>query len=344
VLDYHAAASSAVRLSTPAVIPRLPSLAAIVLTMVVATPAAAVTVRGGGAVATDCVAVFDAPGANQPPPPEEPRRVDCIDGDPSCDADGLRNGRCVFDLRLCINATAVAGCAPSSIDSLTLAHAEDDGDPRFDPDFQALQQRADLFDFPDNTDVDACTITSAVTVPLLGPTAGNTMRRGRKRVAMTATGTTGAGTASDRDGLRFTCRPEGDRVYLPRDLFTGTFDRIAQQVFAPRCAISGCHDSETFQNNLVLLPNSAYTQIVGVTPFNPIADAAGLQRIFPGAPVSSYLYRKITFDLEVGWGSGMPLTGAPLSPDLVELVRLWIIGDVMLGPAPATGWVDGTDQ
>jgi hypothetical protein len=32
-----------------------------------------------------------------------------------------------------------------------------------------------------------------------------------------------------------------------------------------------------------------------------------------------------------------------VSPALVDIIRLWIIGDVPLGPAPAAGWVEGTD-
>ena len=40
----------------------------------------------------------------------------------------------------------------------------------------------------------------------------------------------------------------------------------------------------------------------------------------------------------------MPLDEDPLDPELVELIRLWIEGDGVLGPAPETGWVEGTDQ
>jgi hypothetical protein len=316
-------------------------LAGVSLARAPATGAA--IVRGGGARRTDCLVVFDAPGAAAPGATGEPRRIDCIDGDPRCDADGERNGRCVFDLRLCLNSTAVSGCSPGAVDAVVVAHAEDDGDPRFDPDFQALQLRIDLLELPENTDRDACTFVSAVTVPLAGPAAANTMRPARKRLVVSAAGTAGGRATHDRDALRAGCRPEGDRVYVPRDLYTGTFDRIAQQIFAPRCALSACHDSESFQNDLELLPGSAYAQIVGVVPFNVGAAAAALLRVTPGDPERSYLFRKITFDLEPGWGGGMPLAGPPLSPALVDLLEAWIVGDGVLGPAPATGWVEGTD-
>ncbi len=307
-------------------------------------PASAAVVRGGGSKKTDCLSVFDAPGANKPLPPKDPKHVDCVDGDPSCDADGLRNGSCSFDLRVCINSTAIAECVPELTDAVAVDHAVDNGDRRFDPDFQALQQRVDLLGFPGNDFLDACSLTSTVTVSLKGPKANSKMATNRKKVRLLTLGNAGGKARKDRDRIKFTCRPEGDRIYLPRDLYSGTFDRIGQQIFAQRCALSGCHDSETAANALVLLPNAAYSQLVGVSPTNPAALSDGLLRITPGDPVASFLYRKITFDLPAGYGSGMPLSGAALTPDLAELIRLWIIGDGVLGPAPETGWVTGTDQ
>ena len=55
--------------------------------------------------------------------------------------------------------------------------------------------------------------------------------------------------------------------------------------------------------------------------------------------------RKITNDLPgLSYGEAMPLNRDPLDPSLIELIRLWILGDGILGPAPETGWVAGTDQ
>ncbi len=304
----------------------------------------AAIVGGGGSRTTDCISVFDAPGANSPAPPKTPRRVDCIDGDPFCDTDGLRNGVCIFDLRVCINSTAVIPCVPELADSVAVEHAIDNGDRRFDPDFQALQQRVDLLGFPGNDFFDACTIPGTITVRLKGPRPSSKMGAARKRVRLRATGTAGGKTRKDRDRIKFICRPEGDRIYLPRDLYAGTFDRIAQQIFAPRCALSGCHDSESASASLILLPNAAYSQTVGVTPTNSTAAGDGLLRITPADPVASFLYRKVTFDLPAGYGPGMPLSGPALDGNLTELIRLWILGDPVLGPAPATGWVAGTDQ
>lgn len=304
---------------------------------------AAGVVAGGGSARTDCLAVFDA-AANVPAPPKVPRHVDCVDGDPLCDSDAVRNGRCVFDLRVCVNSTDVAGCSPSEADAVDIAHAVDDGDRRFDPDFQALQQRVDLLGFPDNDALDACTLASSLTVVLKGPSASGRMRANKKKLQMSAFGFASGNIVEDRDRMKLTCRPEGDAIYEPSDLYEGTFDRIRQQVFAQSCALSGCHDSESHQGNMVLLPNAAFSQLVGVTPDNPAAAADGLERISPGDPDLSFLYRKITGDLEPGYGVRMPQGGPALPGELTELIRLWIIGDAMTGPAPETGWVTGTDQ
>ncbi len=308
-------------------------------------PSFALLLPGGGSKATDCVAVFDAPQANFPSAPRTPKMVRCSDGDPSCDTDGSRNGECVFDIGLCVNSTALSTCTPSFVDSVFVEHSVDNGDRRFDPDFQALQQRIDLLGFPDNIDVDSCvSALSSVTVRLRGPKRNSRMVRSKKKLIVTATGRASGRTTRDKDKLLFLCEPEGDGIYLPRDLYTGTFDRIRQQVFAQSCALSGCHDSESQAGALVLLPNAAHSNLVDVLPANVAARVDGLLRVDGvGDPASSLLYRKVTGDLAPGYGSQMPLGTRPLSASLVEIIRLWIIGDALNGPAPAGGWVPGTD-
>lgn len=309
-----------------------------------AASAGAVVVAGGGSKTTDCMAVFDALGANHPAPPKAPKNVDCVDGDVACDADGLRNGECVFSIQVCLNSTALADCAADEVFTAEVDHADDDGDPKFDPDFQALETRIMSLGLP-TSDTDACTLSSSISVPLRVPSSGNKYGKAKKKVRVTLTGDLAAKSdVTDKDKMKFTCRPEGDGIYLPIDLFTGTFDRIREQVFAQRCALSGCHDSESATGDLILLPGAAYSQIVGVMPDNAAAAGAGLQRVFPGDPDLSFLYRKIIDDLEVGWGDSMPESGPPLSAAQTEMIRLWIIGDGILGPAPETGWVPGTDQ
>lgn len=307
--------------------------------------ALAETLGGGGSSKTDCVVTFELPGANKPAPPKAPKAIDCVDGDPACDGDGLRNGECVFPLQLCVNSTvpSLSKCTPDSVDSVVVDHAIDDGsDKRFDTDFQALQSRTDGLGLPSSSA--SCTISSAITVQLRGPDASNVMKKSLKKLRVRAQGSTSSASARDTDNIKFTCRPEGDAVYAPTDLYTGTFDRINKQVFQQSCAVSACHDSESSAGGLILLSGAAYSNIVNVPPANGTAAGDMLLRITPGDQDASFLYRKIEGSLSAGYGSRMPLGRPALSPELIEIVGLWIIGDGTLGAAPASGWVTGTDQ
>lgn len=324
--------------------PSVACLAAAGASLLIAATASAALVRGGGSKSTDCMSVFDAPGANKPAPPKLPRHVDCTDGDPSCDADGARNGSCVFDLQICLNSDAfTADCTPERVDSVVVEHAEDNGDPKFDPDLQAVQLRVNLLEMPDNQNLNDCTVVSSIAVPLRGPNKANKMRAGRKRLKLSADGRASGRDKTDRDRMRFKCRPEGDRVYLPIDLFDSTFDRITKQVFAPSCALSACHDDQSNAGGMNLLPINAFAQIVGVVPMNLAAANDGLFRVDASGDFNnSFLYRKITGNLLGGYGGQMPLNMPSLDPNLIELIRLWIVGDAVTGPAPQTGWVTGT--
>jgi hypothetical protein len=302
------------------------------------------TVTGGGSSSSDCALVLEVPGANKPAPPKIPRAVDCVDGDPTCDEDGLRNGECAFSVQLCANSTALSTCTPDSVDTIVVDHADDNADDRrFDTDFQAIQLRADAITPSFSTD--DCTLAATMTVRLAGPDSNNEMKRTRKSLRITSDGSLESGASvHDVDKVKFTCRPEGDAVYLPIDLYQGTFDRIRKQIFAQSCALSTCHDSEANQGNLILLPNSAYGNIVNVAPFSSGAAADSLLRVTPGDETTSFLYLKLTGDLESNYGDPMPYQKPALDADLIEIVRLWIIGDVVNGEAPETGWVPGTSD
>ncbi|HEY2773889.1 MAG TPA: hypothetical protein VGK20_07540 [Candidatus Binatia bacterium] len=315
------------------------------LALATATAARATLIGGGGSPSGDCVLALDVDGANKPAAPKIPKSVDCVDGDSTCDADGLRNGRCEFPLRLCANSTSFDSCTSDTAYSVVVDHAVDNGiDRRFDTDFQALQSRTAALNLPTMAP-DRCTLTSSITVKLRGPDSSNVMKLNRKVLRITTDGATASGPVTDVDTVKFTCRPEGDGVYLPTDLYTGTFDRISQQVFAQTCAVAGCHDSNSHTGNLILLPGSAYSNLVGVTPDNPSASMdSSLHRVTPGDPSKSFLYLKITGNLLPDYGVQMPKDKPALDPSLIEMIRLWIIGDMTNGQAPETGWVPGTDQ
>lgn len=305
------------------------------LFVLVAVPAGATIVSGGGPLSLDCLAVFDTPVTLT----GNTHTIRCTDGDPSCDADGVVNGECKFSVAVCANSTTPASCTLQGVQSMFIDHSDDNGDPKFDPDFQALQSRIDNQIDPPSSTVDDCTSASNITVKLKGPFAANRCRQSSKLLKLTSSSTfQNNHFYTDADTLKLTCRPATDSCD-PASLFSGTFDRIQKQIFNNNCAVSGCHDSQSRTGDMLLEVGASYTQIVGVTPHNATAAGLGWDRIFPSDPTMSFLYHKITGDLGAGLGSRMPLGRAPLSPNLIEIVRLWIVAG-----APETGWVPGTDS
>jgi hypothetical protein len=295
----------------------------------------ATIVGGGGPRFSDCLTVFDTPVALAP----KVRHVRCFDGDPACDADGEVNGECRFPVAVCANSTSDALCTLQGVQSIFVDHSLDNGDPKFDPDFQALQSRIDNQIDPPTADVDECTTQSNVVVRLKGPFPGNRCRQNSKLVKVTTSSTFIDGRFyNDTDTLKLTCRPTAESCD-PNALFDGTFDRIQKQIFNTSCALSACHDSQSQQAGLLLEVGASYTQLVGVTPTNVTAQGLGWDRVTPGDPELSFLYHKVTGDLGVGLGSRMPLGAPPLAPNLIEILRLWIEAG-----APETGWVPGTDS
>jgi hypothetical protein len=313
-----------------------------VLALVLLAPlqASAVIVGGGGSSRTDCLVVFEA-AVNHPP--DKPKRFRCRDGD-ACDADGTVNGVCAFDLTVCANSTYdAARCTLAGVDVITVEHAVDNGDPKFHPDFQALQNRIDDAIVgpgdPPNTDPDVCALPTRFLVPVVGPLAGNLCKRGKQQVKLTSYGIPVLGVAArDRDKMKMECEPAAGGCD-PMAIYAGTFDRIQRQIFDRRCAVSGCHDSQSQTGGLLLETGASYANLVDVTPQSPGAVAAGWMRVDAAnaSAETSFLSHKLTGDLDGTQGARMPLGSAALEAHLIEIVRLWIEAG-----APATGWVPGT--
>jgi len=302
-------------------------------------PAIAITVGGGGSLRTDCLAVFQAP-ANTPS--SHPRSIRCTDGDATCDADGVVNGVCTIAIAVCANSTFSPMCTLAGVQSITIAHARDDGDPRFDPALQALQQRIAGEIDPPTSVTGLCTSAATLRVPIRGP-FGNGLCKPRKSVVdMVTLSTLIEGSVyRDADRLRVRCDPAPDGC-TSQALFTGTFDRIQRQIFDQSCAVSGCHDSQSRTGDLLLEPGAAYTNLVDVAPANLNANAAGWKRVHvldatSGDPDTSLLLQKLLGPPR-GFGARMPFNGRPLDRALIDVVELWIAAG-----APATGWVPGTD-
>jgi hypothetical protein len=303
-----------------------------------APTARALTVGGGGSPKTDCLIVFEADANYRP---SKPKSIRCVDGDP-CDVDGEVNGSCQFQVGVCANYAGDDRCTLVGVDSVVVDHALDNGDRRFDPEFQALESRIDnSIDPPSNSA--SCTVPTNLHVPVLGPFANNACKRGRKEIRITTRSIPIAGKVyKDKDKFQLTCYPALAGCD-PNTFYMGTFDRIQRQIFNQSCAVSGCHDSQSQAAGMILETGASYTSLVDVTPNNGTAAAAGWKRVMttgPGSgdPNTSFIYHKLTGDLQPGMGQRMPLIGAALDPALIDIIRLWIEAG-----APQMGWVPGTD-
>lgn len=312
--------------------------------LVLATvPAVAVEVGGGGSSRKDCLVTLQA-AANTPA--GNPRHVRCIDGDPACDSDGTVDGVCRFLVSVCANSTTLdSGCTLNGVQSITVQHAEDNGDPRFDADFQALQARITNEIDPPSETSDVCTAPTVVTVPIKGPYGRNNhCGANRKRLKISSRSQVIDGkVVVDNDKSKLYCLPAPDGC-APTELFAGTFDRIQRQVFNQSCALSGCHDSQTKSGNLLLEGTSSYGNLINQPPDNFAANADGWKRVdvvegVSGSPEASFLFHKITGDLpSESYGQRMPLNKRKLNRTLRKIIQLWIEAG-----APQDAWVPGTD-
>ncbi|MDX2167754.1 MAG: hypothetical protein SF182_11845 [Deltaproteobacteria bacterium] len=302
-----------------------------------AAPAAAVIVGGGGASSMDCLVVFDAP-ANDPP--SAPRNVRCTDGDPSCDSDGTVNGLCSIEIAVCANSTFNPGCALDGVSSIGVDHSDDNGDPKFDPDFLALRSQVGMdFSFP-LAGPDTCTGTVVIRVPIKGPIGNNKCSRTKKKLRLESTSTAGPdGVSTDTDTLKLSCSPAANGCD-PQALYSSTFDRIQRQIFTQSCALSSCHDSQSQAGSLLLETGASYGNLVNQPPVNGSASAAGWLRVdaAQAAPETSFLFHKLEGDLpDAGYGVRMPRNKPKLNKTLRDVIELWIRAG-----APPTGWVPDT--
>ncbi len=323
-------------------------IVALAVTLALSAPAAAIIVGGGGSKSQDCLVVFDA-DANFPT--SDPREVRCVDGDSSCDKDGIVNGVCSLSIRVCANSTFSSACSVSGVAEINVAHSSDTGtDPKFDPDFLAIRQAigTDLGDFTvPVTAPDTCTDPIVLEIPIKGPLSGNRCGRRRKTVVLDSVSPPPE-LVRDIDRLELSCEPAASVDSCnPKKLFNSTFDRIQKQIFYQNCAVSGCHDSQSQTGGLLLETGASYNNLVNHAPSNPFAAAAGWLRVDATVPDmsgdldKSYLYHKIQGDLpDSDYGLRMPRNRPRLNHTLREIIRAWIEA----GAPPDTPdlWVPGT--
>jgi len=310
------------------------------LSLCAVRPARAVIFGGGGSSKADCLLVFDGPLND---PPTKPKKVRCTDGDSSCDADGSVNGVCTFQVGVCANSTFdPMRCTLNGVNSIAVDHALDNGDPKFDVDFQALQSRINGTIEPPATSPDRCITPATIRVFLQGPFPGDVCKGAKKQIKIVTLSTPQMGKiVKDTDKLKLTCDPP-----VPCDpgvIFAGTFDRIQRQIFNRNCALSGCHDSQTQAGEMLLEPGASYDNIVDAFPHNTAAAALGWRRIDAAnkSPETSFMYHKLTGDLpDKDLMARMPFGRGKLDDFLIDILRLWIEAGA---PRQDGVWVPGTD-
>jgi hypothetical protein len=100
-----------------------------------------------------------------------------------------------------------------------------------------------------------------------------------------------------------------------------SFSRDVIPILEKRCSIGGCHSPGTAQGGLVLTPDRAYDDIVGV----PARLATGINRVTAGDADNSFLIRVLSSDPEVRLGFvRMPLASAPLTPNQIATIAKWV--------------------
>jgi hypothetical protein len=312
------------------------------LALGVARPAAALVIGGGGSSRTDCLLALDAPVND---PPTKPKNIVCTDGDSSCDADGVVNGVCEFQISACANSTYSADCTLNGVQSINIDHSLDNGDPKFDTDFQAMANRVGNDIGPPTTVPDKCTNATTFRVSIAGPLNG-VCKKGKKKLKITTVSQLISGHIyTDKDRIRMTCNPDPNACD-PLQLFSGTFDRIQTQIFNQSCAVSGCHDSQSHTGNMVLEIGASLSSLIDVTPDNSaaaMADGGIWRRVRvidanTGDPDHSLIVAKLNGPPK-DFGARMPKDRPKLDQSLIDVIQLWVAAG-----APDTGWVPGTDQ
>lgn len=318
---------------------RILSALALLTAVAVGDRAGATVIGGGGSSRTDCLAVLDAPVNDRI---NKPRNIVCTDGDSSCDADGVVNGVCEFAVKVCVNSTFNPACTLNGAQTMLVDHSTDNGDPKFDTEFQALRNRLNNDISLPSTTPDDCTNVTNFHVAIVGPLAGF-CKKNKKLLKFRTTSSVIAGHIyNDTDKLKMTCLPAPGGCD-PTVLFSGTFDRIQTQIFNKSCAVSGCHDSQSRTGNMLLETGASLSNLVNVTPDNANAAAAGWKRVTvidanTGDPSTSLIVAKLNGPPS-GFGARMPFNRPKLDQSLINVIQLWVAAG-----APDSGWVPGTDQ
>jgi hypothetical protein len=166
------------------------AIPALVLLSIFAVRSFATIFSGGGplpngsALGSDCYAYAEFRGTLAV---RQEKYVNCADGDPTCDLDGVCNGRCEFQARICTGQPGATQCTKPH--SLARLH---------------VSRRCPLLP-PSTLTGSACGAFVDFAVPL----KQGGRRRGRVRCAARATAPQGVKPRTDQDVFVFACLPCG---------------------------------------------------------------------------------------------------------------------------------------
>jgi hypothetical protein len=100
---------------------------------------------------------------------------------------------------------------------------------------------------------------------------------------------------------------------------TPTLESLKQDVFQVACAFDSCHGNNNAAWGLYLVADDLEAQLVR----RPVAMCTGRERVVPGRPEESFLFRKLADDTPP-CGVRMPFGLPRLPPAVLSCVRDWI--------------------
>jgi hypothetical protein len=138
-----------------------------------------------------------------------------------------------------------------------------------------------------------------------------------------------AGLVLMASGLLVACENHNPALVLepqaPPPTQPVSLSRDVQPIFNANCAVAGCHDTASHQQDLILVAGRLYdpsTGIVGV----PSTEAPGRLRVEPRDSGASYLVNKLRGTQSQAGGDGVRMPyGLPALPSSqIETIERWI--------------------
>ena len=184
-------------------------------------------VPGRGSKRTDCISEFTGLVENFPVAPKTPRKLVCVDGDPSCDNDATVDGTCRFRVGACFNNDdpRFPDCSTGTVTAFEVRNRPP-GHKRHEPGLAAMQEGVDSL-LPISEAI--CAGLHTVDVALRAR-ANGTFKRGRGKVKTVAELSDGT---RDSDRIKMFCEPAAPRPSAPACARAKIVDSPAELIDGP---------------------------------------------------------------------------------------------------------------